>query len=156
MIPLMRLEFIQQQGWLTVGEFLDIMAIAEMTPGPIAVNTATFIGFQIAGFWGALVATAGVVSPSVIILLLIIYLSKKLRTFPLREALFKGIRPAVISLIAMAALYLGEQVIQDFYTGAFFVGALALVLTTRLSPLVIILLAGSSSIIVNHLLGAGN
>jgi len=152
MIPLMRIEFIEQQEWLTVEQFLDIMAISEITPGPIAVNTATFIGFQVAGIWGSVLATAGVISPSVIILLLIIYLSKKIPYFSSKEAILKGIKPAVIALIGLAALYLGETVLQDALTVIFFLGFLGLSLFTRISPVLLILIAGSVSLILTEVL----
>ena len=64
MIPLMELEIISRHGWLTAAEFADIIAIAETTPGPIAINSATYVGFRMAGIIGSIVATLGVVSPS--------------------------------------------------------------------------------------------
>ncbi len=152
MIPLMRRELIERQGWLSLEKFLDIMAIAEMTPGPIAINTATFIGYEVAGIGGSLLATLGVISPSIIILGLTFYLSKKVAPVSWREALLMGIRPAAIALIFLAAVYLGEAVLLDLYQGAFFIGSLVLLFMTRISPIYLILLAGTLAILLDQLL----
>ena len=151
MIPLMRIEFIENQGWLTASQFMEIIAISEMTPGPIAVNTATFIGYQVGGLEGAILATAGVISPSVIILLAIIYLAQRMPNIPYQEAIIQGIRLAAIALIGMAALYLGEAVMQDLYTVCFFIGSLTLYWLTRVNPLLVIALSGFLSLLVSQI-----
>ncbi len=73
MIPLIQREIAEKRKWITEDDILDIIAIAESTPGPIAVNSATFVGYKVAGFWGAFVSTLGVVLPSFVIITVIAY-----------------------------------------------------------------------------------
>ncbi len=115
MIPLMESEIIARHGWLTASEFIDIIAIAETTPGPIAVNSATYVGFRLAGITGSAVATIGVVSPSLIILLALgsfLMNTTRLKTPPVDSAM-RGLRPAVIVLILLAVISLGEAGLVD-------------------------------------------
>ena len=74
MIPLIQKEAVENKGWVTDDDILEIIAIAESTPGPVAINSATFVGYRTAGFWGAVCATFGVVLPSFVIILAIAYL----------------------------------------------------------------------------------
>lgn len=103
-IPLVQEGIVVQRGWLTMTQFTDLITIAEMTPGPIAVNSATFVGMQLYGLPGALVATAGCILPSCIIVsLLALAYSKYREIFWIKGAL-NGLRPAVVALIASAGL----------------------------------------------------
>ena len=106
MISLIR-ELCLQQGWLNEGELLNMIAVAESTPGPIAVNMATFVGSSQGGIFGALCATLGVVLPSFIIILVIAILLKNLMKYKGVKAFMGGIRPCVVGLIiATAAIML--------------------------------------------------
>ena len=105
MIPLVQKE-IESHNWLTAQEFIDIIAVAESTPGPVAVNTATFVGFKVAGFWGSVVSTVSVALPSFIIVLLIANAVKKFSEHPVMKGMLYGIRPVVISLIFTLSLLL--------------------------------------------------
>ena len=98
MIPLLTEEVLAHQ-WLTSEEILNFIAVAESTPGPIAINMATFIGASQGGFWGALLATLGVVLPSFIVILIIASLITGLMRFAGVKAFLKGIRPVVCGLI---------------------------------------------------------
>jgi len=111
MIPLMQRE-IESYGWLTVDEFIDILAIAEMTPGALAVNTATFAGFRTAGLLGAVVATASLALPSLLIIVPLSNFWEANREHPVIIAILKGIKPAVAGLIAAAALYIGQTALR--------------------------------------------
>ncbi len=99
MIPFIQKEIVEKNGWITDEEILDMFAIAEATPGVIAVNTATFVGYKISGFLGSLFATLGVVLPSVFIILLIAYFIKDFLSIKIIAYAFKGIRAGVIVLI---------------------------------------------------------
>ena len=103
MISLIR-EQVLQNGWLTEEELLNCIAVAESTPGPIAVNLATFIGSSQGGVMGALVATLGVVLPSFVIILLVAALIKNFLTHPTVRAILQGVRPAVVGLILATAM----------------------------------------------------
>lgn len=100
-------EQVLAHGWLTESEFLDMIAVSESTPGPLAVNMATFIGSSQAGFPGALVATLGVVLPAFLIILLIAAVLKNLLRYRGVEAFLSGVRPTVVGLILGTAVVLG-------------------------------------------------
>ena len=106
MISLVR-EQVLAHGWLTESEFLDMIAVSESTPGPLAVNMATFIGSSQAGFPGALVATLGVMLPAFLIILLIAAVLKNLLRYRGVEAFLSGVRPTVVGLILGTAVVLG-------------------------------------------------
>ncbi|NLY10870.1 MAG: chromate transporter [Firmicutes bacterium] len=107
MLPLIQYE-IEKYGWLTVQEFVDIVAIAEMTPGPIAINAATFVGFRNAGVIGSIVATLGVSLPSFIIIVALSKFWEKYKDHPVMVAIFSGIRPVMAGLIASAAIFIAK------------------------------------------------
>lgn len=107
MISFIQGEVVTRYHWLTPQEFTDIVAISQMTPGPIGINAATYVGFTATGsVWGSIVATLAVVFPSFILVLAISKFFMKYRNHPQVEAVFKGLRPAVVGLLAAAALLL--------------------------------------------------
>lgn len=89
--------------WLAMDEFVDLITIAEMTPGPIAVNAATFVGQRLGGMTGAIVCTLGCITPSLIIVLLLSWLYCKYKTLDIVQGVLGGLRPAIVSMIAGAA-----------------------------------------------------
>lgn len=101
-LPLIQNQVVDVHGWLTLSEFVDVISIAEMTPGPIAVNSATFVGIKIAGVVGAIVATAGCILPSCVIVLLLAYLYQKYKKMTVMQGVLSGLRPTVVALIASA------------------------------------------------------
>ena len=103
-MPMIQAKAVEYYHWLTMGEFTDLMTIAEMTPGPITVNSATFVGIRMAGIPGALVATMGCILPSLIIVSLLSWLYEKYRSMDAMQAVLACLRPAVVALIASAAL----------------------------------------------------
>ena len=102
MVPLIQREASEKHGWVTDEDILDIVAIAESTPGPIAINSATFVGWRVAGFLGATCATFGVVVPSFIIILLISFLLTGFAEIPAVQYAFFGIRAGVLALLIKA------------------------------------------------------
>jgi len=104
MVPLIQKEAVEKKGWITDDDILEILAIAESTPGPIAINSATFVGYRTAGFWGAAFATFGVVLPSFVIILLISYILEEFQQFRPVQYAFFGIRAGVLALV-IKALY---------------------------------------------------
>ncbi len=103
---------IVEHGWLTLEEFIDIVAVAEMTPGPIAVNAATFVGFRSVGVVGSLVATGAVVLPSLIGMLIISRFWAQYKDSPAVQAVFQGVRPTIAGLIVSVAITLGAAVLS--------------------------------------------
>ena len=104
MLPMLEQELAEKRSWTTKETMLDYYAIGQSTPGIIAVNVATFIGFHKAGVLGALVATAGIVTPSIIIIIVIAYFLEKFRTNRYVDAAFYGLRPASVGLIGAAGI----------------------------------------------------
>lgn len=100
-IPFLQ-ELVNKYGWITSEELVNMIAISESTPGPIGVNMATYVGFERAGVWGGIIATLGLVTPSVIIILIIAHYFMKFADEPIVQAGFYGLRPAVTGLIAAA------------------------------------------------------
>ncbi|MBQ7971768.1 MAG: chromate transporter [Clostridia bacterium] len=102
MIPLIQKEVVENEQWITDDDILEIVAIAESTPGPIAINSATFVGYRVAGFWGAFFATFGVVFPSFAIILLISAILNEFKDNKIVQYAFNGIRAGVLALIVKA------------------------------------------------------
>ena len=114
-MPLIQAQVVDLHHWLSLGEFTDLVTISQMTPGPIAINSATFVGLKIAGFSGALCATFGCILPSCIIVSVIAWIYMKYRKMTLLQGVLNSLRPAVVSLIGAAGLsiiitaFFGEQ-----------------------------------------------
>ena len=103
-LPLIQDQIVSLHGWLSMEEFTDLITISQMTPGPIAINAATFVGLKIAGVPGAIVATLGCVLPSCVIVTLIAGLYLKYRTMRVLQSVLGTLRPAVVALIASAGV----------------------------------------------------
>lgn len=103
-LPLIEKEVVELHNWLTMTEFTDIITISQMTPGPIAINTSTFVGTQIGGVLGAVIATLGCVSPSFIIVLSLAYIYVRYKNVKVISDILYGLRPAVVSLIGIAGI----------------------------------------------------
>ncbi len=103
-IPLIRDQVVSGHTWLSMSEFTDLITIAEMTPGPIAVNSATFVGIRIAGPLGAVVATLGCITPSLFIVSLLAYIYNRYKSVSALQSVLSSLRPAVVALIAGAGL----------------------------------------------------
>ena len=120
MIPLMEAEVINVHGWMNAGEFLDIIAVAEMTPGPVSINAATFIGYRMAGITGSLIASLGVITPSLVLLLLLSGTLYRVIQNPGATNFINGLRSALIALILLASFTLGKTAIFDLRTAVIF------------------------------------
>lgn len=103
-MPLIQSLCVEQRGWLTMSEFADLTTIAEMTPGPIAVNSATFVGQKMAGLPGAVICTIGCILPSLVIVLLLAWLYRKFEQLDIVKKVLSGMRPAVVAMIAGAGI----------------------------------------------------
>ena len=106
MLSLIQNEIVEQQGWITVSQFADIVAVSQMTPGPIAINSATYIGYTVAGFWGSVVATFAVCLPALTIMLMLTKFFLKLKNNHYVHGVISGMKPVVIGMIVAAALML--------------------------------------------------
>jgi len=109
MVPLIRNEVVNKKNWLDDEEFMDMLAIAQSMPGPIALNTSLFVGNKRMGFKGSLFSGLGIILPSFLVILLIAIFFVQFKDNPVVERIFKGIRPAVVALIAAPLLGLGRS-----------------------------------------------
>lgn len=105
-MPLIQHQVVESHSWLTMTQFADVMTIAEMTPGPIAINSATFVGIRVAGIPGAIIATVGCVLPSCIIVIALAYIYYRFRGLSMVQDILVGLRPTVVAMIALAGLSL--------------------------------------------------
>lgn len=110
MLPLIQREVVDKHHWIEEKEFLNMIALAQAAPGLIAVNSAIFIGHRIAGRRGVVACVAGAVLPSFIIILLIAMFFQHIKDIPVIESIFKGVRPAVVALIAATVLKLARKI----------------------------------------------
>ena len=116
MLPLI-FQGVQEFGIMTASEFSRLVALSQVTPGPIAVNAATYVGFQYTGFAGALTATVGVSLPSFVLILITMHFMKVFQESKALDAILRGIRPATVGLIASAVIFLAET---SIFNGAVF------------------------------------
>lgn len=140
------LSFLQQEverrGWMTTERFVDFVAISQSTPGPIAINMATFVGYETGGVPGALVATLAVSLPGMILMMVFALFLFKFYVRNGTQAVFRGLRPAVVGLIAAAAWQIGKVAIVDWK--AVVICGVSLVLIVKLKVHPAILVAGSA------------
>lgn len=148
MLPLIKEEIIGVHGWLTNAEFIDIVAVSEMTPGPIAINSATFLGFKVSGILGSIVATVAVILPSFIIMSIIIHFLNKFKNSPYSDWFFIGIRPIVLGLVASAAVSVAMDAFIDIKSILICISLFYLVTFKKLNPILAIILAGITGVIL--------
>ena len=103
-LPLIQNQVVESNHWLSPIEFTDLITISQMTPGPIAINTATFVGTKVAGFPGAIVATLGFIAPACIIVSILAWIYFKYKNVRVMQGILAGLRPAVVALIASAGI----------------------------------------------------
>ena len=150
MLSLIQHEVVENHAWLSAGEFTDIVAISQMTPGPIGINSATYIGYTVTGnVLGSIVATFAVCLPSFIIVLLIAKAYMKFKSNRWVNYAFLGLRPVTVGLIASAALLLMNcDNFTDYKSVIIFSLAFILTKFLKLHPILMILLAGLSGLLI--------
>lgn len=114
-LPLIQRFVVEERGWLSMKEMTDLVSISQMTPGPIAINSATFVGTKVAGIPGAIVATMGNVLPQFILMMILAYFIFRDRKIAFLEKMLKGLKPGIVGLIAIAAISMFRN---SLFTGA--------------------------------------
>ena len=127
MLPLIQREIVEKRKWITNDDILEVVAIAESTPGPIAVNSATFVGYRTGGFSGALLATLGVVLPSFAVILAISFVLREFESLKAVQYAFSGIRAGVLALVLKALWSMYKQSPKNAVSYALMVIAFVLV-----------------------------
>ncbi len=149
MIPVVHQEMVTKRGWIEEEEFLDAMAVAQGSPGAMAVNMSIFVGYKIKGPKGAIVATLGSILPSFLIILLVAKYLYQYRNNPLVDRAFIGIKPAIVALIVSAVYNLGKS--ARLPIGQLIITGLTVILIgfLNVNPIYLILAGGIGSIILN-------
>ena len=164
MLSLIQNEVVVQHAWMTNAEFADIVAVSQITPGPIAINSATFVGLQLGGLPGALVATAGCVLPSCIIVLTLAYVYYRYRGLSMVQGVLAGLRPAVVAMIASAGVtlvnlsFFGADALPagladvDLIAVLLFAAALFVLRRWKKDPILVMAGAGAAGLVLYTLL----
>ena len=162
-MPLIQSQVVEGHAWLTMNEFTDLITIAEMTPGPIAVNSATFVGIRIAGVPGALIATFGCILPSLFIVSLLAFIYYRYKQLSAVQSVLASLRPAVVALIASAGLSIlklvafenGTLALNDVnWVGiALFAAAFVAIRKFKRGPILVMLCCGGARLIINLIFG---
>ena len=155
MLPILQREVVENKGWATEEELTDYFAVGQCTPGIIAVNTATFIGYKHKGVPGGILTTLGVVFPSLVIITAIAAFLSNFADIPLVQHALAGINAAVVALIASSVLKLAKSNLKDAVSGGIFLAGLALALLLKLSPVILIVCAGVIGWVVYGLIQKG-
>ena len=151
MLPMFQREIVEKRGWATEEEMTDYYAISQCTPGPIAVNTATFVGQKRCGVPGGIAATLGVVFPSVVIITLIAAFLSNFADLPLVKNAFAGVRVVVCVLILNAVVKMGKKTVKDLPAWIIFLAVFALAVFTDISPVLLIVTAALAGVLVKNL-----
>ena len=151
MLPILQREVVENKGWATDEELTDYFAIGQCTPGVIAVNTATFIGQKRRGILGGIVATLGVVFPSLVIIAALAGVITTFSHLAWVQHAFAGIRVCVCVLIFNAVLKLWKGAVKDVWGLVIFLVILALSVFTKLSPIIYVLAAAVAGLLIKNL-----
>lgn len=157
-LALIQQEVVVENSWLAVGEFNDLITISQMTPGPIALNSATFVGQRVAGFPGSLAATIGCILPSAIIVGALSYFYKKYKDIDIMADVLKFLRPAIVVMILIAGLDILKTSLFDINPAAFenlnvkmlglFLGAFIIMQKKDYDPIKVMLASGAVYLIL--------
>ena len=151
MIPILEREIVDKHGWATEEELMDYYAVGQCTPGIIAVNTATFIGYKTAGSLGGIVATLGVVFPSIVIITLIAGILTNFADVPAVKSAFAGIRVCVCVLIFNAVLKLWKKAVVDKWTLVLFLAVFLLSVFFSVSPVIFVVVCAAAGIVLTRM-----
>ena len=160
-MPLIQQQVVTLHGWLSLSEFTDLITISQMTPGPIAIISATFVGTRVGGFWGALCATTGCVLPSCLLVSLLAWAYLKYGHLSIIQDVLSSLRPAVIAMIASAGFSILISILwpqglsslaalaQNVNLRGFliFLGALVLLIRLRMNPILVMVLSGAAEVL---------
>ena len=147
MLPIIEKEVVDKNHWLTKEEFLDMLAVVQSLPGPIAINSSVYIGYKIANFWGSLICALGAALPSFIIILFLAIIFTDIQDNPTIEKVFKGIRPAVVALIVIPVIFMSKTAKITWKTIWIPIAVAVLVAYLGFSPAYIIILAAIGGIL---------
>lgn len=141
MLPFIQKEIVEKNNWINTSEFTDIIGISQMTPGPVAINSATFVGYKISGVIGSIVATLGVVTTSFILVIIINRVLDKFKDFKVVQAALLGMRPALIALIIYAFWDLAKEAYIDWKSIVITLIIAVVLWSKKVHPILVIVIA---------------
>ncbi len=141
MLPFIQREIVENNNWISINEFLDIIGISQMTPGPVAINSATFVGYKLAGVLGSVMATLGVVITSFILVSIISKTLEKFKESTVIKAALMGMRPVLIALIIKAFLDLAKESYLDLKSIIITSIIGVILLSKKVHPILVIVIA---------------
>jgi chromate transporter len=147
MLPLIEREIVDNNGWMTREEFIDVIAVTQCMPGVIAVNTAIYLGYQLFGIWGTIIGALGAILPSFIIMVLAAEFFIAFRDNSIVQAVFMGVRPAIAVLIFSAAVRLGKAVDRTAHNILIALGSLISISLLGIHPIPVIVAAALIGIV---------
>lgn len=148
MLPLIEREIVITHRWISYKEFIDIIGISQMTPGPIAINSSTFVGYKVGGVLGSIAGTIGVITVSfVLVSIATHYVIKFKESKPLKATLM-GMKPALIGLIICAFISLAGQSYHDVRSAIMGIVVMGVLLSKKIHPILVILLSGAIGILI--------
>jgi len=150
MIPLIEKEIVDKKGWIGREDFVDMLALAQSSPGPIAVNAAIFVGYKVAGFPGCLIAVFGSIVTVFLIMVIIATYFIGAKDNPVVERIFKGIRPAVVALIAAPVIRMGKNAKINRKTIIIPIAAVIFIVFIKISAIYVILFSAIGGLIYGY------
>lgn len=142
MLPIIQKEVVESKGWMTDEEFLDAISLTNSLPGPLATNSATFVGYRVADVPGAVAAVLGAATPSVVIILLVAMVFTNIIEYPLVQNIFNGVRPAVVALIFYAVVKLAKSAkVGEYFNWLVALAGFAAIALFGLHPIVVVVCA---------------
>ncbi|MBQ0072295.1 MAG: chromate transporter [Spirochaetales bacterium] len=146
-IPIIQSSVVDGYGWLTMSEFTDLITIAEMTPGPIAVNSATFVGNRVCGLMGSIVATLGCITPALVIVSLFAWIYYRYKTVTFMKTIMNFLRPVVVALIASSGISILRSAVLpasgfDILGSVLVLGAFVIIRRTKTNPIFVMFSSG--------------
>ena len=151
MIPLLQKEVVENKKWISEKEMLDITAISQSTPGPLAINCATFVGYKVDGVIGSIIATLGVVLPSFLIIMVVSVLFNMFRDNEIVNNVFAGIKVGVIVLILEAAIKLSKQIENNWFNLTLLIASFLITIFTSINVIYVLIVCALLGVLVHGL-----
>lgn len=151
MIPIIQEEVVEKKKWIEDTEFMDAIALAQASPGPVAVNTSVYCGHKLRGVVGAIVCTLGTVLPSFLTILFIAMFFYQFRNNPILDQIFMGIRPAVVALILSAVYKMWKKSEFSYDKLIVVIGTILIIVLFDISPIWLVIAGGLGSFLINKI-----
>lgn len=147
-LSLIEREIVNNAQWITVEEFLDVLALSQITPGPVGINSATFVGFKIMGIPGSIAATSGVILVSFILVNIVAHYFLKFRDSKIVQSILTGLKPSIVGIIVTVVVKLGIKTISGFYEIFIIAFVLFIVMKVKLHPILAIFMSAGIGLII--------